>query len=105
MTKSEQKAQKTNTDAEKNGVLGKIEPVEREERLSESHAFATQEQGSEQVEKSLVQATRILLKEYGIRKSAAAVRDAVEMPHKNFMPQHAVSAISSLGFKATFGNI
>ena len=29
----------------------------------------------------------------------------MEMPHENFMPQHAVSALSSLGFKASFGNI
>ena len=27
------------------------------------------------------------------------------MPHDEFMPQHAVSALSVLGFKASFGNI
>ncbi len=56
-------------------------------------------------EKSLLEATRLLLREYGIRKSGAAVRNAVEMPHDLFLPQHSVSALSSLGFKASFGNL
>ena len=30
--------------------------------------------------------------------------DAVELPHDFFEPQQAVSALSSLGFKASFGN-
>jgi ATP-binding cassette subfamily C protein LapB len=59
----------------------------------------------EQREKLLVNATRQLLREHGIRKSGAAVRDAVEMPHDIYMPQHAVSALSTLGFKASFGHM
>ena len=54
---------------------------------------------------SLLQSTRLLLREHGIRKSSAAVRDAVEMPHEIFAPGFAVSALSSLGFKSSFGNI
>ena len=33
------------------------------------------------------------------------MRDAVELPHDFFKPQQAVSALSSLGFKASFGNM
>jgi len=54
-------------------------------------------------EASLLEATRNLLKAHGIRKSAAAVREAVEMPHESFTPKEAVSALSFLGFKSSFG--
>lgn len=57
------------------------------------------------MEKSLVLACRLLLREFGIRKSGAAVRNSVEAPHQTFMPKQAVSALSNLGFKASFGNI
>ena len=56
-------------------------------------------------EKSLIEATRLLMREHGIRKSAAAIRDAVEMPHQIFEAPQAVSALSNLGFKASFGDI
>ena len=56
-------------------------------------------------EDSLLSCTRMLLREYGYRKSGAAVRDAVELPHKNFGPQQAVSALSTLGFKTSFGHM
>ena len=57
------------------------------------------------VEESLLACTRILLRQYGLRKSGAAVRDAVELPHNYFKAQQAVSALSSLGFKASFGGM
>jgi len=50
-------------------------------------------------------ASRALLRENGIRKSAAAVRDAVQTPHKIFSAREAVGALSSLGLKASFGNL
>ena len=56
-------------------------------------------------ERSLLLATRLLLREYGIRKSGAAIREAVEMPHETYMPMQAVSALSVLGFKSSFGSI
>jgi len=56
-------------------------------------------------EETLLSCTRILLRHFGHRKSGAAVRDAVELPHDYFKPQQAVSALSSLGFKASFGNM
>ena len=56
-------------------------------------------------EKELIGAIRLLLRNYGIRKSGAAIRDAVEMPHDVFGPSQAVSALSQFGFKTSFGNI
>ena len=56
-------------------------------------------------EESLLSCTRIMLQQYGYRKSGAAVRDAVELPHNYFKPQQAVSALSNLGFKASFGSM
>ncbi len=56
-------------------------------------------------ERSLLEMTRLFLREYGIRKSSAAVRDAVEIPHKVFSPKQAVSALSATGFKSSFGSI
>ena len=56
-------------------------------------------------ERSLLATVRSLIKAYGVRKSAAAIRDAVEMPHETFGPKEAVSALSSLGFKASFGKM
>ena len=57
------------------------------------------------VEKTIIQAVRCLLREYGVRKSGAAIRDAVEMPHDIFSTGHALSALSNLGFKTSFGSI
>ncbi|NBT88657.1 MAG: hypothetical protein EBT51_10200 [Flavobacteriaceae bacterium] len=56
-------------------------------------------------DQSLISATRSLLRHNGVRKSAAAIRDAVEMPHEAFGPHQAVSALSSLGFKSSFGSL
>ena len=101
-TEKEKKSSKKNT------PLGKIETAKIEvdnlEKVEEVPVFVSKEQ-SDIREKSLITAVRNLLKEFGIRKSAAAIRNAVEMPHDEFMPQHAVSALSVLGFKASFGNI
>ena len=46
-----------------------------------------------------------MLRNYGIRKSGAAVRDAVEISNENLGPKEAVSALSALGFKASFGRL
>ena len=58
-----------------------------------------------EIEKSLITSTTLLLREYGIRKSGAAVRDAVNISHQYIGPKEAVSALSSLGFKASFGRL
>jgi ATP-binding cassette, subfamily C, bacterial LapB len=54
-------------------------------------------------EDSLMVAARSFLRQHGIRKSVAAVRDAVEGPHDSFTVKEAVSALSNLGFKSSFG--
>ena len=56
-------------------------------------------------ERVLLDATRLLLREHGVRKSGASVRDSVEMPHDKFTPKEAVSALSALGFKSSFGQL
>lgn len=56
-------------------------------------------------EKTLLKCTQMLLREFGLRKSLAAIRDAVEIPHDIYAPGQAISALSALGFKASFGNI
>lgn len=54
---------------------------------------------------SLMQATRSFLRQHGVRKSVASVREAVETPHESFTPTEAVNALSNLGFKSSFGNL
>ena len=90
--------------------LGKIEPVQiPEDSVNEAARddSASKDAGPEiqHNEQSLIAAVRFLLRHHSVRKSAAAVRDAVEMPHDVFGPHQAVSALSSLGFKSSFGNL
>ena len=81
--------------------LATVEPVQ-----TEHPSNSTKIDGGElDVEASLISSVRHLLREYGTRKSGAAIRDAVEMPHDLLGPKEAVSAITSLGFKASFGNM
>ena len=86
--------------------LAKIEPVQVpadsvNEEVTGDEA-AAQLQYSEQ---ALISEVRLLLRHHGVRKSAAAIRDAVEMPHEVFGPPQAVSALSALGFKSSFGSL
>ena len=94
--------------------LGSIEPIKirdtSEKTLKPEDASNSSEVDSEtkdraMLEQSLMSVTRIFLREHGMRKSGAAIRDAVEAPHDVFAPKQAVSALSVLGFKASFGNI
>ena len=90
-------------------ALAKIEPVKVEVNQDIVDDENVQKEDKsikvETSEKSLILSVRALLREHGVRKSAAAIRDAVEMPHEVFAPKQAVSAVSSLGFKASFGNL
>ena len=61
------------------------------------------EELAEHKQSSLMAATRSFLRQHGVRKSVASVREAVEMPHDSFTPTEAVSALSNLGFKSSFG--
>ena len=56
-------------------------------------------------DRDLIQATRLLLRDFGIRKSGAAIRDAVELPHEQVGPKEIVTALSAFGFKASFGSV
>ena len=58
----------------------------------------------QEIEKTMLRAVQQLLREHGVRKSTAAIRDAVEAPHEFFSAKEAVLAISALGFKASFGS-
>jgi len=95
--------------SENSQTLGKIDPVKVEvnQDIVEDEFVQVEDKNieAETSEKSLILAVRVLLREHGVRKSAAAIRDAVEMPHDVFAPRQAVSAMSSLGFKASFGNL
>ncbi len=83
--------------------LAKISPTVVAAELPEEKNSS--QNGFSETEKSIIEATRLLLREYGIRKSGAAIRDAVEMRHTHIGPREAVSALSNLGFKASFGGI
>ena len=86
--------------------LAKIDPAKIQADSANVKSLNTEvvpiDEGIE-LEKSLIGATILLLREYGIRKSGAAVRDAVDISHQYVGPKEAVSSLSSLGFKASFG--
>lgn len=87
-------------------ALSKIEPIKiATSDVPDAEVTETETRGFEINEASLLDATRAFLRSYGLRKSAAAVREAVEMPHDTFAPTQAVSALSALGFKSSFGSL
>mgnify|MGYP006092871545 CR=1 FL=1 len=89
-------------------VVAKIEPVKIEAASQAgkvSDIEDVQVDDKIELEKSLISATILLLREYGIRKSGAAVRDAVDFSHQYVGPKEVVSSLSSLGFKASFGHL
>jgi ATP-binding cassette subfamily C protein LapB len=94
------------TEAVEGQALAKIEPVKiATSDDPDAEVTETETRGMEINEASLLDATRTLLRSHGVRKSAAAVREAVETPHDTFEPAQAVSALSSLGFKSSFGSL
>ena len=103
-------AQNATSDGEKREkpALAKIEPVKMEANFPNVETLSAEEvpvDGRIELEKSIISATMLLLREYGVRKSNAAVRDAVNISHQYVGPKEAVSALSSLGFKASFGSL
>ena len=89
-------------------ALGKIEPLKIEATsadLKPSDIGDVPLDGRIELEKSLISATILLLREYGVRKSGAAVREAVDIQHQYIGPKEAVSSLSALGFKASFGRL
>ena len=83
--------------------LGKV-PITQMETVKSSDDNAGISKDST-VEKSLIQAVRLILRDYGIRKSGAAIRDAVDTLHDQLGPKEAVSALTTFGFKASFGSL
>lgn len=108
---TEQQTEQTLAEEPKSSVqeLARIEPrrviKEAEDDASEEPTTDDGKITFESNERSLLSAVRLILREYGVRKSAAAIRDAVEMPHEGFAPKQAVSALSALCFKASFGRL
>lgn len=92
-TNNEGLVKKSNESSSNNDVLAKIDPAQAIEKIDNDS------------EKSIIEATRLLLRECGVRKSGAAIRDAIEIQHSKIGPREAVSALSTLGFKASFGSI
>jgi ATP-binding cassette subfamily C protein LapB len=87
-------------------AVAKIEPAQIEATTLDVKPSDTKEvhvDAKIEVEKSVISATILLLREYGIRKSGAAIRDAVDSSYKFIGPKEAVRSLSSLGFKASFG--
>ena len=84
-------------------TLGKIS-TEKVEATSNDAADAESEHNIE-IEKSILQTLRLFLREFGVRKSTAAIRDAIDISHTYIGPKEAVSALSNFGLKASFGNI
>ena len=102
-----QDANGDNVEKEKT-ALAKIEPVKIEDTSPDEKASDIEDVQVDrkiELEKSLISATILLLREYGIRKSGAAVRDAVDISHQYVGPKEAVSSLSSFGFKASFGHL
>ena len=94
-------AKETSSESSKK-KLAKISP-ETIVAVSESEEFS--HAGELASERVIIEAARLLLREYGIRKSGAAIRDAIEIPHTKIGPKEAVNALSNLGFKASFGSL
>ena len=103
-------AQETSSKSSKQekALLAKIEPLQVEANSQNIKSSDTEDGSFDnkiELEKSLISALILLLREYGIRKSGAAVRDAVDVSHQYVGPKEAVSSLSRLGFKASFGRL
>ena len=101
MTKAND-AEITSESSEKE-ALGKISPATIDAALSDIESDTIDTDVTN--EKSVIEATRLFLRSYGVRKSGAAIRDAVDIPHTSVGPKEAVNTLSNMGFKASFGRI
>jgi len=89
-------------------ALAKIEPVKIEASPTDIKSPTIDDTPADskiELEKSTIAATVFILRHYGIRKSGAAVREAVDISHQYVGPKEAVSSLSNLGFKASFGRL
>ena len=95
----------SDSSTQEKAVLAKVEPVKVEASSPDTKSPNNDLSFDNKIEleKSLISATILLLREYGIRKSGAAVRDCIDVSHQYMGPKEAVSSLSNLGFKASFG--
>ena len=93
MDKADKKTQK---------ALAKIAPV-ASENDSNDDRFQSKAEGLA-TEKAMIQALHLLLREFGIRKSGAAIRDSADSQYKDIGPKEAVAILSNLGFNH-FGSL
>ena len=84
-------------------TLGKISTETSE--ASEADSEGSKNERRIEIEKSILQTLQLFLREFGVRKSTAAIRDAVDISHTYIGPKEAVSALSNFGLKSSFGNI
>ena len=85
-------------------TLAKISPTQMQiDNTATKNKHA--ENHNPEIEKSLILTTRLFLRSHGIRKSAAAIRDTIDVAHEKVGPKEAVSALSMFGFKASFGSL
>ena len=90
---------------EKNTAKHLAESSPTQDPIDTDHLETAEESQVELSEESIIGSIRLLLREYGIRKSGAAIRDAVDIPNQKIGPKEAVSALSNFGFRASFGSI
>jgi len=89
------------TEAVEGQALAKIEPVKvASSEVQDAEVTETETRGMDINEAALLDATRTLLRSHGVRKSAAAVREAVETPHDTFAPAQAVSALKMISLSS-----
>jgi ATP-binding cassette subfamily C protein LapB len=101
---SDLKVSNTTADVDKNpAVIASIEPAKAEANSSELDDAQLESVG--ELENSLIRATMLLLRHHSVRKSGAAIRDSIDVSHERVGPKEAVSALSNLGFKASFGRL
>lgn len=107
---SEESEVSSENNKNKKQVLAKIEPKKITEESIDLNDFAAVKNQAPPFqdavdEASLLSAASILLRFFGVRKSKAAIRDAVEIPHQAFGVKQVISALSAFGFKSSFGDI
>ena len=86
-------------------ALAKIDPAQAKITEALDQNISGSDALTEINQASLMAAVRSFLRQHGVRKSAASVREAVESPHDQFTSSEAVSALSNLGFKSSFGTL
>ena len=101
MTKTPAPIKTENNEPRPPNQLVQIEPA----KVNVSEDTGAPEKSSQTNQSSLLAAVRSFLRHHGIRKSVASVREAVETPHDLFSAAEAVSALSNLGFKSSFGRL